>query len=54
MELLSIKLPLIKENDDLLNIIIENIKQQKESLREGDIIVIAEKVIATSQGRVIN
>lgn len=53
MELFSIKLPLIKENDDLLKIIIENIKKQRESLKEGDIIVIAEKVIATSQGRVV-
>ena len=54
MELFSIKLPLIKENDDLLKIIIENIKQRGEPLKEGDIIVIAEKVIATSQGRVID
>jgi len=54
MELFSIKLPLIKENDNLLSLIIENIRNKGESLREGDIIVIAEKVIATSQGRVIN
>jgi coenzyme F420-0:L-glutamate ligase/coenzyme F420-1:gamma-L-glutamate ligase len=53
MELFTIKFPLIKENDDLLKIIIKNIKKQGESLKEGDIIVIAEKVIATSQGRVI-
>ncbi len=43
MELFSIKLPLIKENDKLLKIIIEIIKKQEESLKEGDIIVIAEK-----------
>jgi len=54
MELFSIKLPIIKENDNILSIIIENIRNKGESLREGDIIVIAEKVIATSQGRVIN
>lgn len=54
MELFSIKLPLIKENDNLLSIIIENIRNKGESLREGDMIVFAEKVIATSQGRVIN
>ncbi|MFX1532493.1 MAG: coenzyme F420-0:L-glutamate ligase, partial [Promethearchaeota archaeon] len=54
MELFSIKLPIIKEKDNLLSIIIENIRNKGESLREGDIIVIAEKVIATSQGRVIN
>ncbi|MFX1316924.1 MAG: coenzyme F420-0:L-glutamate ligase [Promethearchaeota archaeon] len=54
MELFSIKLPLIKENAPLLDIIIKNIKKSETSLKEGDIIVIAEKIIATSQGRVVN
>ena len=54
MELFSIKLPLIQENDELLRIIIEHIKKQGRSLQEGDIIVIAEKVVATAQGRVVN
>lgn len=54
MELFSIKLPIIKEHDDLLHIIIKHIRNKGESLQEGDIIVIAEKVIATSQGRVVN
>ncbi|TET61348.1 MAG: coenzyme F420-0:L-glutamate ligase, partial [Promethearchaeota archaeon] len=53
MELFSIRLPLIKKNDPLLEIIVQNIKDRGKSLNEGDIIVIAEKVIATSQGRVI-
>ncbi|MFX1494275.1 MAG: coenzyme F420-0:L-glutamate ligase [Promethearchaeota archaeon] len=53
MELFAIKLPLIKENDDLVTIIIKNIRKIKGSLNEGDIIIIAEKVVATSQGRVI-
>ena len=54
MRLFSIKLPLILKNDPLLDIIIKQIKEQGETLKEGDIVVIAEKVIATSQGRVIN
>ncbi|MEE9378698.1 MAG: coenzyme F420-0:L-glutamate ligase [Candidatus Lokiarchaeia archaeon] len=53
MELFSIRLPLIKKNDPLLEIIIKIIRDQGKSLNEGDIIVIAEKVVATSQGRVI-
>jgi coenzyme F420-0:L-glutamate ligase/coenzyme F420-1:gamma-L-glutamate ligase len=53
MELFSIRLPLIKKNDPLLKIIINSIKEQEISLIEGDIIVIAEKVLATSQGRVV-
>ena len=54
INLFSIKLPLIKKNDPLLDIIIKNIKDKGETLKEGDIIVISEKVIATSQGRIIN
>jgi coenzyme F420-0:L-glutamate ligase len=54
MRLFSIKLPLIRKSDPLLDIIIKQIKVRGETLKEGDVIVIAEKVIATSQGRVIN
>ncbi|NHJ25568.1 MAG: coenzyme F420-0:L-glutamate ligase [Candidatus Lokiarchaeota archaeon] len=54
MQLFSLKLPLIRENDPLLDIIITHLKQEDETLKEGDIVVIAEKVIATAQGRVID
>jgi len=54
MELFSLKLPLIKKNDPLLGLIIDTMKNENLNLIEGDIIVIAEKVIATSQGRVID
>jgi len=54
MELFALKLPLIKTRDPLLDIIISELKKQGKSLKEGDIVVIAEKVVATSQGRVIS
>ena len=54
MHLFSIKLPLIKKNDPLLDIIIKHIRESKEGLDEGDIIVITSKIIAVSQGRVTN
>ena len=54
MELFSIKLPLIRKNDPLLEILLQNLKIQGKTLNEGDIIVIAEKVIATAQGRVVS
>jgi len=54
MNLFAIKLPLIKKHDALLEIIIKEIKKHQESLKERDIIVISEKVIATSQGRIKN
>ena len=54
MELFSLKLPLVRINDPLLDIILVEIKKQGETLKEGDVIVIAEKVIATSQGRIVS
>ncbi len=54
MELFALKLPLIKKGDPLLDIIISVLDKQGKSLKEGDIVVIAEKVVATSQGRVVN
>ncbi|MFX0070547.1 MAG: coenzyme F420-0:L-glutamate ligase [Candidatus Hermodarchaeota archaeon] len=54
MHLFSIKLPLIKKKDPLLDIIINCIKETGEILKEGDIIVISEKVVAVSQGRIVN
>jgi coenzyme F420-0:L-glutamate ligase len=54
MQLFSLKLPVIKKNDPLFEIIISTIKKTNNTLLEGDIVVISEKVIATSQGRVVN
>ena len=54
MELIPIKLPLIKKEDPLLEILIKNVKDLIGTLKEKDIIVIAEKVLATSQGRVVD
>ena len=54
MQLFSLKLPIIKKNDPLLEILIKKIKDSSIGLQEGDIVVISEKVIATSQGRVID
>ncbi|TXT65096.1 MAG: Coenzyme F420:L-glutamate ligase [Promethearchaeota archaeon] len=53
MHLCSLKLPKINKNDPLLEILIEKIKKNLKSLYEEDILVISEKVIATSQGRIV-
>jgi len=54
MELFALKLPLIKKGDPLLDIIISELDEQGKWLKEGDIVVLAEKVVATSQGRVVS
>jgi coenzyme F420-0:L-glutamate ligase/coenzyme F420-1:gamma-L-glutamate ligase len=54
MHLFSVKLPLIRKNDPLLEILLEVFKKEGIVLQEGDVIVFSEKIIATSQGRIIN
>ena len=54
MKLFSMKLPIIKKNDPLLDILVSHIKDMGESLKEKDIVVISSKIIATAQGRIKN
>ncbi|MHA1149794.1 MAG: coenzyme F420-0:L-glutamate ligase [Promethearchaeota archaeon] len=54
MELFSIKLSVIKKNSPLFEILIETLRKDKITIKERDIIVISEKVVATSQGRIIH
>ncbi|MBN1801704.1 MAG: coenzyme F420-0:L-glutamate ligase [Candidatus Lokiarchaeota archaeon] len=54
MQLFSLKLPLIKKNDPLLEIIANQLVSEKKPLKNGDVMVISEKVVATSQGRVVS
>ena len=53
MQLYSVKLPVIQKNDPLLEIFIKNLHGSEMTLNEGDVVVISEKVVATSQGRVV-
>lgn len=52
MEVTGLKSRTIKERDDILKAINEALKKNKISLKEKDILVIASKVLALSQGRV--
>ena len=54
MNLISVKLPLIKKKDPLLKILINSLKEANITIENGDILVISEKVVATSQGRIVN
>lgn len=47
-------LPLIKEGDDIGKIIVESARNQGEAIRDGDIIVVAQKIVSKSEGRVID
>ncbi len=51
MRIISISMPLIKPRDDLVKLIIKA-SEQAGGLRDGDVLVVASKVVATAQGRV--
>jgi coenzyme F420-0:L-glutamate ligase/coenzyme F420-1:gamma-L-glutamate ligase len=53
MEIKGLKLPLIKEGDDLVRIILECSDKEQLSFDDDDILVITEKIVAKSQGRVL-
>jgi coenzyme F420-0:L-glutamate ligase/coenzyme F420-1:gamma-L-glutamate ligase len=54
MELFSVELPIIRPHDEIIPIILKALIENSIILEEKDIIVISEKIIATSQGRVVD
>jgi coenzyme F420-0:L-glutamate ligase len=54
MELFPIKTPIIKSKDDLINILITSMKKNKIKPKNGDILVVSSKVVALSEGRIVN
>ncbi len=53
MKLIPLKSPLIKSGDNLLSALKKSLNRKKESLKNGDILVIASKVVAYSQGLLV-
>ncbi|MEI6290200.1 MAG: coenzyme F420-0:L-glutamate ligase, partial [Chloroflexota bacterium] len=47
-------IPLIKSGDDISQIIHDNLLKSKINLIDGDIIVIAQKIISKSENRFVN
>ncbi|MFQ5888267.1 MAG: coenzyme F420-0:L-glutamate ligase [Candidatus Hydrothermarchaeales archaeon] len=54
MEVIGLKLPLIKKGDDLVRIILDTLNREHKPLGEGDILVVTEKIVAKSQGRLVS
>lgn len=50
----GIKTPLICPNDPITDIFFESIEKENLKIRDGDVIVVAESALATSQGRVVD
>lgn len=54
MKLIPIKFPLIKPKDDVLKILGDILKRKKIILQNGDIIVVASKILALSENRIVD
>jgi coenzyme F420-0:L-glutamate ligase/coenzyme F420-1:gamma-L-glutamate ligase len=54
MQLFPIKTPLIKSKDDLFKILISSMKKAGIKPKDGDILVVTSKVVALTQGRIVN
>lgn len=55
MEIISIKSPLIKEKDDLFEVFCSRaVRREIKKISDGSIIVIASKVVAIAEGRIID
>lgn len=54
MKLIPLQSPLIKPKDDILKILGEIFKRKKIALKDGDIIVIASKILALSENRIVD
>jgi len=49
-----IGLPLIRSGDNLIELIIDALKRNRINLIDGDILVLAQKIVSKSEGRMVN
>jgi coenzyme F420-0:L-glutamate ligase/coenzyme F420-1:gamma-L-glutamate ligase len=47
-------IPLISPGDDLVNIILDALKRMGERLEDGDVLVLAQKIVSKSEGRIVD
>ena len=53
MQLIGIMTPIIRPGDDLVQMLLESLKEQGTQLQNGDVVVLAESAVATAEGRVV-
>jgi coenzyme F420-0:L-glutamate ligase/coenzyme F420-1:gamma-L-glutamate ligase len=54
LEVLPVKTPLIRVGDNIIKIMLEAIARAGLKIEDGDILIVADKIVATSEGRIIN
>lgn len=53
MEFYGVKIPLVKQGDDYVPVLVDSIKQAGHTIEEHDIIVIASKVVSSAMGAMV-
>ena len=46
-------IPMVKQGDDLAEIILDSLKRDELSLQSGDIVVVAQKIVSKAEGRLV-
>ncbi len=54
LEIFPIKTPLVHLGDDIIKVILKSIDSAGLRIEDGDILVVSDKIVATSEGRIIN
>ena len=54
LEIFPIKTPLVHLGDDIIKVILESIDSAGLRIEDRDILVVSDKIVATSEGRIIN
>ena len=55
MRVLPVKgLPMIHEGDDLAHLITNQLRDNRQPLEDGDVVVIAQKIVSKAEGRLVS
>ncbi|NOZ59239.1 MAG: coenzyme F420-0:L-glutamate ligase [Euryarchaeota archaeon] len=51
VEILPLRLPYVREGDDVAGLILRALQEQELDLEDGDVVVVTEKIVARAEGR---
>lgn len=54
MKLIPVKTPLVKKEDNIIDIFLGAVQEEGLRIEEGDVVAFADKIVAISEGRLVN
>ena len=48
------KIPMVEPGDDLVDLILAGLESMEEDLRDGDVLVLAQKIVSKAENRYVN